>query len=234
MSASDILALVAIVVSVGSAVATLYFQTFERRRVAVALGDAMYINYGDADASGGYAYLGAILSLSLVNAGARDALVTLVTATVRQTPEGFQTQARWNALFEPVDAGTLGKSSSPGWKFNGWVLPLAATSRKVVTEWIYFESAPLQSTLPIGEYELGLEVTETRPAGTRWGKVTEQADRRLVARWVGGFTLTKPQADFLESECVAVQGWTQDCCPVELRRRPGHPEPHPRRRLSPG
>ncbi|MGA2454388.1 MAG: hypothetical protein ABSG93_12795 [Solirubrobacteraceae bacterium] len=145
MSQSDVLPLVAVVVSVvavvvsaGSAFATIYFQYSERPHVAVALGDEIYLKYGVADGRGGYAKLGMVLSLSLVNNGACDALVTVIAATVHQAPDGFHTQARWHAFYEPTDAGTAGKSSSPAWKFSSWVRPLAATSRKVVTEWIYF------------------------------------------------------------------------------------------------
>jgi hypothetical protein len=211
--------MIAIVVSVGSVFATLYFQYFERPHVAVALGDEIYLNYGEADDSGGYAKLGMVLSLSLINSGACDALVTMIAATVRQAPGGFQTQARWRAFYEPTDAGTPGESPAPVWKFNGWVRPLAATSRKVVTEWIYFRSTPLQSALPVGGYVLELEVTETRPAGTGWSEVTEETDRRALARWVGEFMIDEQDATHLESKCIAVDGLSQDSRRVELRRR---------------
>lgn len=219
MSQSDVLALVAIVVSVGSAFATLYFQYFERRHVAVALGDELYLNYGVADGKGGYAKLGMVLSLSLVNSGACDALVTMVSVTIRQVPDGFHTQAHWRAFYEPTDGGSPGKSSSPRWKFNGWVRPLAATGRKVVTEWVYCRSGRLDKALPRGEYVFELEVTETRPAGTRWSEITEEADKRALARWVGSFVVDETAATYLESKCVASEGWTEDSYGVDLRRR---------------
>jgi hypothetical protein len=130
-----------------------------------------------------------------------------------------QTQARWHAFYEPTDVGTAGKSSSPAWKFSSWVRPLAATSRKVVTEWVYFRSTPLECALPVGENVLELEATETRPSGTRWSKVTEQTDRRALARWIGAFTIAESDTAYLESKCVAADGWTPDSCRIELRRR---------------
>ena len=163
MNTSDVLALIAIVVSVCTATATIYFQYFERRRVAVALGDEIYLAYGERDGRGGYGKLGLVLSLSLINKGACDALVTVITATVSQAPTGLRAEARWRSFYEPTEAVAPGLSSAPRWRFTGWVRPLAASSRKVVTEWIYFSSTPLPSALPVGEYVLELEVTETRP-----------------------------------------------------------------------
>jgi hypothetical protein len=219
VSLSDVLALVAIVVAVGSAFGTLYLQYFQRRNVAVALGDEIYLSYGPADGSGGYSKLGMVLSVSLVNGGACDALVTLIAATIRHGPSGFQTHAWWRAFYEPTDAGVAGGSSAPVWKFKGWVRPLAATSRKVVTEWIYLRSSPLEAALPLGDFVIEFEVTETRPTGSGWGDATDEIDKRALARWVGAFTIDEAASDYLASNCVAIDGLAPDSYRVDLRRR---------------
>jgi hypothetical protein len=58
VSLSHVLAIIAVVVSFGSAFATLYFQYFEGRRVAVVPGDWMDLSYGQIADSGGYSDLG--------------------------------------------------------------------------------------------------------------------------------------------------------------------------------
>jgi hypothetical protein len=219
MSLSDWLALVAIIVSLASAFATLYFQYFERPRVAVALGDELYLSYGEADGSGGYAKLGMVLSLSLVNNGACDALVTVIAATVHSVAHDVKADARWRAFYTPVAGGAAGESSSPVWTFNGWVRPLAATSRRVVTEWIYFRSSPLLAGLPVGEYTLRLEVTETRPAASVSTVTTGAANQRAVALWSGSFTIDAAAVAYLESKCVATDGMTPDSYRVAVQRR---------------
>lgn len=218
MSLSDVLALIAIVVSLGTALSTLYFQFLQPSRVAVALGGEISLSYGEADQDGGYGGVGAVISISLVNTGARDALVTVMTATIHQDSADFQITAPWRAFYDPFDAGTPGKSFSPGWKFGDWVRPLAATSRKVVTQWIYFESASHIGALPIGEYTLELEVIETRPSGAWWGEVTADTDRRTLARWNGGFSIDKDASDALKN-CVLVNGWADNSYRIQLRRR---------------
>jgi hypothetical protein len=216
---SDILAFIAIVVSLGTALATLYLQFLQPRHAAVALGDEMYLNYGEAGQQGGYAGVGAVISISLVNSGARDALVTMMTATFSQDSANFQTTARWLTFFDPVDAGTPGKSSTPSWKFDGMVRPLAATSRKVVTQWIYFSSATPISELPIGDYTLDLEIIETRPSRGWWREASADTDRRPLAHWAGAFSIDQDASDTLKSSCVLVNGWTDNSFPIELRRR---------------
>jgi hypothetical protein len=222
VSLADVLAAIAIVVSIATAYATLYFQYFQRRRVAVALGDHLYLSYGPADGSGGYEDLGAVLSVSLINAGATDALVTVMSITAKHTDGDPAIDFRWRAFNESADAGTPGKSSSPTWNFKGWVTPLAATSRQVVTEWIYFGSGgPLPAGLKTGSYRFQLTVTEIRPRGGRIrDTTTDDADRRQLAVWDGQFTIEEWAFAYLRDNCVASEGYAPDTCPVALSRRP--------------
>jgi hypothetical protein len=221
VSLADALAALAIFVSIGTAYATLYFQYFQRRRVAVALGDHVYLSYGTATELGGYQDLGIYLSVSLINAGATDALVTVMSMTIQHSDGDPELDLRWNALVDSGDAGTPGQSSSPTWAFKGWVSPLAATSRQVVTQWIYFASTDsLKTGLTTGTYDFQLSVTEIRPKGGRArDTTTDDADRRQLAVWDGHFTIEDWASAYLSEHCVAVDGWAPDTCPVALTHR---------------
>jgi len=219
MSLSDPLALVAIVVSIGSAYVALYLQYSQRSRVAVALGEQIYLNYGEPRVTGGYSDLEAVVPVSLINRGAVDSLVTIVTATISQPAHNIRIPARWSCFLTPEDAGTPGKSSAPGWKFDGWASPLTAVSRKVTSRWILVVSlVPTETGLRPGAYSIDLTVTETRPARRRRRGHPEEGEHHAIAHWAGTFTLGQPEVDFLQ-DCITVNGWSANTCPVQLRRR---------------
>lgn len=220
MGLADVLAAIAILVSIATAYATLYFQYLQRRRVAVALGDHLYLSYGPAEGAAGYQDLGAVVSVSLINSGATDALVTVMSITAKHPDGDPEIDLRWRAFNESADAA--GKSSSPTWNFKGWAKPLAAPSRQVVIEWIYFGSASsLPAGLKIGTYDFQLTVTEIRPRGGRIrDTTTDDADRRQLAVWDGQFTIEDWEFAYLRDNCVAAEGYAPDSCPVALSRRP--------------
>ena len=194
-----------------SAFATLYFQYFERRRVAVVPGDWIDLSYGQIADGGGYSDLDAILSLSLVNRGAIDALVTAITATVRPERDGSQIECRWASVYEPVEEVAPNKSRTRYWKLKGWAHPLAAPGRTVVTNWFRLYSPPIPSALPVGSYVLEIEATETRPAGRRSRRARGDTERRVLARWAGGFELDEKDARYLKTDCVEGTETLTDC-----------------------
>jgi hypothetical protein len=215
MSVSDILALVALIVSVIAVAAPLYLQYFVRRRVAVALGNGAYIFYGPAGETGGYSAIGLYLSVSLINTGASDALVTVMDGSI-DTPDQ-QLPIRWSMFLQ----NDTSSAKSSGWTSGGTVCPIAATSRKVVTQWVAFYSPPLAAPLTAGTYQLELRITETQPQSSWFRGSSGNIERLELAGWTGDFTLTDEQLDFMRDHCVTVDGSTPDSCEVNLHRTIG-------------
>ena len=132
MSTSDVLATLAIVVSVVTFVVTIYEQYLKRPKLAIELGNA-YLSYGE-----GLADLWAVLPVSLINHGASEGVVTTIAGTLASVDRTWTAPIAWSAFETPTDVGQPGKTATPWWTFTGWVSPMIAPSRKASTTWIGF------------------------------------------------------------------------------------------------
>src|SRR5580700_9692195 len=105
MSSSDVIALVALVVSIVSFAVTLYEQYLKRPKLATELGSEAYLCYGE-----GLTSMGATLAVSVLNAGASDAIVTRIEGTLARLDGSWSAPLIWQSFFAPTDSGQVGKS----------------------------------------------------------------------------------------------------------------------------
>jgi len=191
MSASDIVASLALLVSVLSfavAAITWYEQYSKKPSLSAIIGDNIYLSYGK-----GKSDLGVIMSVSLLNSGASDALVLRIEGSLACKARNWSAPIIWNCFVQPQSSGSVETSIQPWWGFVGWANPLIASSRKAATNWIFFSIYPLPSTLDAGSYDLNL--------GLVIGPVES-----LAAQWSGSFSLGEDEAEFLEKHCVVKSG----------------------------
>ena len=189
MNTSDLLALLALVVSLASfgiAWFTFLQQYIKRADLQIDLGRRVLLAYGKDTT-----WLEATISISLTNAGARDALVTEIAGTLENADQTWQEPVLWYAFYKPTDAGKPGETSAPWWSFDGWATPILVSSRQSTARSVAFNVGPIPITTPLqaGGYSLKLRFT------IHGGKVPEsdwtasfaldEADQRALEQTVG-------------------------------------------------
>lgn len=179
MNTSDVLALLALVVSLASfgVAGFTFYQQFSRRAdLQIDLGPSVRLAYGEDRTS-----LAATISVSLTNAGARDAVVTKIAGALANENGTWDVPVLWYAFFKPTDAGKPGETSAPWWSFDGWVTPIVVPSRQSTARAVAFNVAPIADSLRTDEYRLTLCFT------IQGGKVP-------VEVWTASFALEDQRA----------------------------------------
>lgn len=174
MTASDVLALLALVVSLASfgvAWFTFIQQYISRADLQIDLGPRVVLAYGEDTT-----WLEATISISLTNAGARDALVTKIAGVLENADPAWQIPVLWYAFYKPTDAGKPGETSTPWWSFDGWATPILVSSRQSTARSVAFNVGPITKPLQAGGYSLKLRFT------IHGGKVPE-------SEWTASFDL---------------------------------------------
>lgn len=179
MSTSDVLALLALLVSLASfAVAWFtFFQQFTRRAdLQIGLGPTVLLAYGED-----LKRLEATVSISLTNTGAKDAIVAKIAGTLANENATWHVPVLWYAFYKPTDAGKPGQTSEPWWSFDGWASPIVVPSRQSTTKSVAFNVGEITDPLRADGYLLTLRFT------IQGGKVP-------VAVWTTSFTLHDQRA----------------------------------------
>jgi hypothetical protein len=184
MSTSDLLSGIAIIVSLAVFVITIYEQYFRGPKLEVDLGAKVALTYGDTHSD-----IGATLSVSFSNTGARDTIVTNIVGTIANKDQTWTTELAWYAFYKPSDAGKPGESSIPWFKFDGFASPIVAVSRHTITKRIFFSSAPIDRIVPSDDYLLTVTIT-ARPGV-----------RRAISR-SSSFTIGPNDSSELRDKCV--------------------------------
>lgn len=181
MSSSDLLAAVAIVVSLLTAVYTGYEQYSRAPRVKIVPSALAWLYYYP----GHEPYLN--LRLALVNDGARSAMVVSILATVRNA-RGTICELTWRDRYDIVNLGKTGAAINRRFDWKGQADLLLIAPRSGVVEAIGF-MAPHETKFGEDDYQLEL-------------KVFIASRRRPFASDAFHFTLNKPAIKLLEEECV--------------------------------
>lgn len=157
MQTSEVLALLALVVSLGSFVVswfTFFQQFFRRADLEIDLGPSVRFAYGED-----LTWLAATVSISLTNTGARDAFIMKIDGTLANGNGTWNTPVLWYAFYKPTDAGKPGQASEPWWSFDGWVTPILVPSRQSTARSVAFNVGPITDPLRADGYRLKLRFT---------------------------------------------------------------------------
>lgn len=205
MTTSDVLALLALIVSLASFVVagyTFYQQFIRRAELDIELGPSVVLAYGKD-----LTWLAATISISLSNTGARDTFVTKINGRLTNEDATWDSPVLWYAFYKPMDAGRPGKTSVPWWGFDGWVSPIVVPSRESVSKSVSFNVGPLAGPLLSGVYRLALTFT-THPSkgpATVWSSsftLTDQHELEQTAG-VGSVSVASVVAELSPSQRIS-------------------------------
>jgi len=208
MSASDILAAIALVVSLFTLVVTLYFQYYKHGHVAVLVGEMAFLTYGD-----NLSDVGLIASVTTQNFGASDVVITRIEGSLRSSDGVWQAPLAWGGFEDLTDPGTHDPQFgwSPKWVMLSWAHPMISPSRKAATSWIAFSTYPKPGPLQVGPYDLTLDLVV---AGRR--RLPVKTEEAKISGWQGRFSLTQADVDFMKRSCVAVKNYNEDSLQVSV------------------
>jgi len=222
MSESDVIAFVALLVSLIAFGVTTYEQFLKGAELTLVLGEKAYLSCWKVgkELSG----MGLVAAVSLVNSGASDALIMriegdFVHTTSSNAAPSWQAAVAWESFLTmtPQDAKP-GKPWQPEWSMESWARPLISPSRKASTTWISFSVYPLPEPheLVVGDYELRLSLVVAH---------VSQLARRLhlrhevsgISQYLGQFSLDADQLQFLLTNCVGTEDYVPDTLPVTIQ-----------------
>jgi hypothetical protein len=202
MSLADVLSIVAIVVSVATFVITIYEQYLKKAKLQLILGEGIRLSYGFE-----FSDLGFWCSTAIANQGAVDAVVLRISGRIS---DGHS----WTA---PVEWVAIGAFDAPDKKDKGapqqieikdYTETFIASSRKAVTNWIYFRIYPLPTVNgepvhikqdTVYAFQLHAEIPKTG-----WSPLGNHAANTFAGSWTGSFQLDSDDIAYLESPaCVA-------------------------------
>jgi hypothetical protein len=205
VSTSDVLALLALVVSLASFVVawfTFVQQYVRRADLEINLGPKVVLAYGKTQE-----WLAATVPISLTNTGARDAFITNIAGTLTNQSETWQVDVAWYAFFKPTDAGVPGETSVPWWSFDGWASPVVVPSRQSTSKSVSFEVGPIVQPLEVDDYRLTLRfaIQGGKSSSEVWSARFKLGDRDALDKTVGEGNVgeTSVDADLGVTERIA-------------------------------
>ena len=227
MSLSDILSIVAIIISFITFAITTYEQFLKSAKLQLIMGKDIGLSYG-------YDFSDLVFwsSVAIENRGAVDAVVLGMSGQLTDG-QSWTADVEWQALgyFDIIDKKKEG--SQPSFIFKDWSETLVASSRKAMTNWISFRIAklPADNGKPMlleaqTPYTLHLTVNVPKRRRSLLGSLIRPnaADRAAVS-WTGSFTLSESDIDDLKS-CVANEnGWVDNTVNAELTGKSQWPRP---------
>jgi len=203
MSLTDVLSVIAILVSFATFAFTAYEQYLKSAQIQLVLLEEIRLSYGYQ-----FSDLGYWCPVATTNLGAVDAVVLHISGQVTGG-RSWAALVEWQA-FGSVDVDKQGEGL-PSFRLADWAESFVATSRKMRTDWIYFRISPLplangkpDRIKPETEYSLQLyaEVPATRWTPRR-NLDRRHAGNRLSGSWTGSFQLSADDVAYLENHCVA-------------------------------
>jgi hypothetical protein len=208
MSTSDILAAIALVVSLFTLVVALYFQYYKHGYVAVLVGEMAFLSYGD-----NLQDVGMIASVTTQNFGASDVVITRIEGRLRSSDGAWEAPLVWQCFDDLKDPGTRDPEFgwSPKWVMLSWAHPMIAPSRKAATSWVAFSLYPIPGALQVGPYDLTLDlvVAERR-------RLPVKTKKAGISGWQGELSLTQADVDFMKQSCVAVGNYNEESLQVSV------------------
>jgi hypothetical protein len=201
MSLSDLLSILAIVISLASFFFTAYEQYWKRPVLSLVLGDSISLSYGPS-----YSGIALWACVVLANRGAEDAVILRIDGTITKADGGWQSTLTWLGFGKYQDQAAPGQPFRPFFAFVDWAEALISSSRKAATSWIAF-SGPVPGKLTPGSYTLRLNVIT---GSKRHGSST-------ACSWTGSFEISGDGVGHLEAHCVGTaDGMVPDIYTVHL------------------
>jgi hypothetical protein len=183
---SNAIAIAALVVSLGVGFFTLYQQFWKKPNLWVVLGELGYLAYLPNKAG-----VEIYLAVTILSDGATDAAVTRITGRLARPDAPWETLLTW--LYFVKAKATPGQWTW-SWNIEDATSSIVVPSRKTVTKWINFISAPTTQDVADGEYELQIRL--------------EGPDRSTSASKSYHFCITADDRDYLEQNCVPLADGT--------------------------
>ncbi len=212
MSLSDILSILAIVISLVTLFFTTYEQYWKRPVLSLVLGDSLSLSYGS-----NYEGIALWACVVLANQGAEDAVILRMDGTLARADGGWQSELTWLGFGKYQDQASPGQPFQPFFAFVDWAEALISSSRKASTNWIAF-TGPVPSKLKPGSYSLQLNVV-TRGKRHRPSLQTPGGRTRgsTACSWTGSFEISGDGIGHLEEHCVSTaDGMVPDTFTVHL------------------
>lgn len=212
MSLSDVLSILAIVISLVAFFFTAYEQYWKRPVLSLVLGDSVSLSYGP-----NYEGIALWACVVLANQGAEDAVILRIDGTLTKAGGGWQSTLTWLGFGKYQDQAPPGQPFQPFFAFVDWAEALISSSRKASTNWIAF-SGPIPSKLPPGSYSLQLNVITGSKRHKLSFKMPGGRTRSSAAcSWTGSFEISGAGIGHLEEHCVGTaDGMVPDTYTVHL------------------
>jgi hypothetical protein len=190
MSLADTLSIVAIIVSAGTLLATLYEQYWKRPKLSLVLGESAFISHTPQ-------LKGPVLwaCVVLANQGAEDAAILRIEGTL-STGAAAKYEIAWVAFGKYHDEEAHDrKSLKPLFSlefessliFSDWADALVSSSRKASASWIAFSGEKLREISPgsigSGSYNLQLDVITDNGQRGLLSTISRSAENGVACSW---------------------------------------------------
>jgi hypothetical protein len=193
MSFADTLSIVAIVVSMGTLLATLYEQYWKRPQLSLVLGDSAFISH--LPKLEGLVFWACVV---LANQGAEDAVILRIEGTL-STDTTWKDNITWEAVGKYQDEAHTGQplveplfTFRPSLIFSDWADALVSSSRKASASWIAFSGERLTTSdsIPPGLYNLQLNVIAGSGQRGPFRTISRSAQNGVACSWTGSFNIS--------------------------------------------
>jgi hypothetical protein len=220
MSLADTLSIVAIIVSVGTLLATLYEQYWKRPNLSLVLGESAFISYAP-----NLKRVVLWACVVLANRGAEDAAILRVEGTL-STAAASEYEIVWVALGkyhdeEAHDEKSLKPLLALEFKssliFSDWAEALVSSSRKASASWIAFSGEKLSEISP-GSYNLQLRVITDNGQRGLLTTISGSAGNGVACSWNGSLEIPDDKSNKLK-EALETQKGAPSIYSVSLQGR---------------
>ena len=210
MSLADTLSIVAIIVSVGTLLATLYEQYWKRPKLSLVLGESAFISRTPQ-------LKGPVLwaCVVLANQGAEDAAILRIEGTLSKGAAS-KYEIAWVAFGKYHDEEARDrKSLKPIFSFESslifsdWADALVSSSRKASASWIAFSGQKLREISPgsieAGSYNLQLNVITDNGRRGLLSTISRSTENGVACSWNGSLKIYGDEADKLNESLITQQ-----------------------------